>query len=718
MNFRLHTDKRGIFMGMRLRWLIGAFGVSSALVLASLIGITPARANVLSEAAYASEPVVGLVIKYRDGVNPINSSGEQLGLNRSTLQLNPGDDMGLGMYSAKFTEPVSEDVGLLAARELSSEPAIESVYVDHFLTTQRFKEVTPILGVLKESNAPTGVKLQDAWLSSTPDSPRLTLSWRAPTKLNGGYLWGYRISKYDFAKNRYVDLISNTKSKATSLSIRYNVVAGVTNNFRVAAITKSANSKYMAVSSYSMSARAVATSTPKAPVLQSAGNITSANPIVTWVKQGNIERGGLPVNYTVLATASDGSQANCSTTGTSCTLSGLQSGKVYQVRVTAENNRGSTTSQALSEATDPMIELQWYLNGEYGINADEAWGITKGSPNVVVAVVDTGITSHPDLNSNVVAGYDFITSASAARDGSGRDADPTDVGDYDLTEDIPSSWHGTHVSGIIAAASNSIGITGVAPNVKISPVRVLGANGGTESDIAAGINWAIGVKISGVTTNQFPAKVVNLSIGSSFFSTCYSNSPTQLAINESKLRNVTLVTAAGNDNRIATSSYPGNCYGNITIGATGITGNRSYYSNYSDYSSLQDVYIGVDIAAPGGDYKVGLGEPAGGEIWSTLNDGAKTIGNPIYGKAEGTSMASPVAAGVVALMYSVRPSITETQVWEIISSTAQPFRSNTTCANEVFVTEFTDGSSVTTGLCGVGIIDAGAAVLAASNLNK
>jgi serine protease len=316
-----------------------------------------------------------------------------------------------------------------------------------------------------------------------------------------------------------------------------------------------------------------------------------------------------------------------------------------------------------------------------------------------------------------VTGYDFISDPANARDGNGRDANPADPGDY-ITSGAPSSWHGTHVSGIIAAESNEIGITGIAPNVKISPVRVLGIRGGSESDIAAGINWAIGVKLSGIPANPNPAKVVNLSIGSSSFSTCYSNSPTQLAIDESKKRNVTLVTAAGNDDQLATNSYPGNCYGNITIGATGITGDRSYYSNYSGYSRLQDIYIGVDISAPGGDDLVGYNEIASGLIWSTLNDGKTTVGRATYGGEQGTSMASPIAAGVVALMYSVRPTITYTKVWEILSGTSRAFNPDSDCEYQLLDTPLNDGSILTTGLCGIGIIDANAALIEVQKLNK
>jgi serine protease len=675
------------------------------------------RAQVLTESKYSTEPVVGLVIKYRDGVLPVDMFGNQTALDLSGAKLIPGSDLGLGMYSAKFVTQQSQEQALAIAGQIATSPSVEKVFLDHLLTKASFAQVTPILGVLKASSAPTKVIAQDAWLEATPDTPRIELSWKAPTKLNGGLLWGYRISKYDSLLEKYVVIVSNTKSKTTRLNVTATLIAGEAASFKVAAVTKTANSKYMAISKDSAVAKGTPTARPHAPVLQSSGNITSATPIVSWVSQGSAEKGGLSVNYSVSALSVDKSEATCFTSGFSCTLSGLDAGKRYQVVVTATNSRGSVSSVPVTETLDPMTNLQWYLDGEYGIKASKAWKITKGIPSIVVAVLDTGITAHPDLDANIVTGYDFISDPTNARDGNGRDANPTDPGDY-TNSGTPSSWHGTHVSGIIAAESNEIGITGIAPNVKISPVRVLGVNGGTESDIAAGINWAIGVKISGIALNPNPAKVVNLSIGSSSFSTCYSNSPTQLAIDESKKRNVTLVTAAGNDNQYATNSYPGNCFGNITIGATGITGDRSYYSNYSGYSRTQGLYIGVDISAPGGDDRVGSGKPAGGQIWSTLNDGKTTVGRATYGAEEGTSMASPVAAGVVALMYSVRPSLTYTQVWEILSSTTRPFNANSDCTSQIMDTPLNDGSTVSTGLCGVGIIDAQAALQAVQKLNK
>ena len=699
----------------RLLW-VTASALCLALVSAGFAfnSSTSHRAEIFSDPAAKSKPVVGLVLKYKDGVVAKDIFGNQVAL---SSELNQGEDLGLGMYSANFEEAVSESVARDIANSIAADSRIETIYLNHFLGDADFKAVTPKVGNLKASSVPTGLKVVDGWQESDPTRARVVLSWNAPKTLNGGKLWGYRIWKFDAVANAYKVLVSNTYSTSRELSVGNNLVAGSTANFRVAAITRSTNLKYMAVSNQSTAARVTPTATPQPPVLQSAGTITSAAPVVAWAAQDKISRGGLSVSYVATATATDSTTSSCSTTSNSCVLSGLVAAKEYIVQVTATNERGSTQSAIVQESLDPMMRLQWYLDSEYGVNATDAWKVTKGSPSIVVAVVDSGITEHPDLDDNIVAGYDFISSSRQSRDGNGRDADPSDPGDY-LTSGENSSWHGTHVAGIIAAESNSIGITGVAPRVKIQPVRVLGPNGGTEADIAAGINWAIGVRISGVTTNATPAKVVNLSIGSSDFSTCYTNSPVQLAIDEAKRRDVTLVTAAGNDDQIATASFPGNCSGNITIGATGIKGDRSYYSNYSDYNRIYDVYIGVDISAPGGDDRAGIGAPAGGQIWSTLNDGTRSPGNPTYGKQQGTSMSSPIAAGVVALMYSIRPTITDDQVWSILSKTAKPFAASSECTDQLIETTLNNGTKVTTGLCGVGIIDAAAAVKAVQDLNK
>lgn len=676
-----------------------------------------ARAEVLSEQSYADQPVVGLVIQYRDNVSALDSSGNLVGLDVLAGQVDTTADLGLGLWAARFPKPLDEIAARALAQKLTLDSRIEAIYLDHLLT-EASSLTGPKLSNLKPSAAPTRLLAADAWTSSAPLEPKIRLSWSAPTRLNGGLIWGYRISQFDSSTNSWKTLVSNTKSKSTSATISKNLIAGQLAKFRVAAVTKTSNGRFMAVSAFSSTVSFKPTTAPKAPILQSSGQITSVNPRVTWLTQTASQKGGLTTSYSVTASASGSQSLTCSTSSNSCLLSGLQAQVKYTVVVTATNSKGSASSNPISETVDPMFSEQWYLTSEYGINIEPAWKITKGNPSVVVAVLDTGITSHPDLNENVVPGYDFILSDSNSRDYQpGRDADPTDPGDYTTSGSRDSSWHGTHVAGIIAASANSIGITGVAPGVSISPIRVLGVNGGSESDIAAGINWAIGVPITGVPLNKNIAKVINLSIGSEVFSTCGKSSPTQLAIDASKARNISMVTSAGNDDKNASESYPGNCLGNITIGATGYYGDRTSYSNHSYWDARYGAYIGVDISAPGGDEVPDENLPADGGILSTWNSGLRQAGDPTYASEVGTSMASPIAAGVLALMYSIRPDLDEELAWDIIRITAKPFAPDSSCADLLATVELTDGSEYETGFCGAGIIDAGAALEALVSLN-
>lgn len=716
-SFRNLSAAGGNLAHMRLaRFLASLIGFSMIAGLSVLAAVAPSRAVVLSEQSYSNEPVVGLVIQYQENVMAKDFLGNLVGTDRIAKQVISSADLGLGMYALRFDKALSEQAARTIAEQLRNDPRIKTVYLDHLLTEASVLP-SPKLGVLRPSSAPLRLKATDAWVSSSPLVARIKLSWSAPISLNGGQIWGYRISQYDASKKVWNVLVSNTKSKTTSANVTKNLSAGEPARFRVAAVTKNSTGKLMAVSAFSSSVSLVPTTAPRAPVLQSSGQVTSANPTVSWLAQTALQKGGLSTTYQVSASAPDNAPLSCSSSGNSCTLSGMQAQVKYTVTVTATNAKGSSSSEPVSETVDPMFAEQWYLTSEYGINIEPAWNITKGNPSVVVAVLDSGITKHPDLDENVVDGYDFILSDTSSRDFQpGRDADPTDPGDYLTSGTRDSSWHGTHVAGLIAASSNSIGITGVAPNVKISPIRVLGVNGGTESDIAAGINWAIGVPISGVPTNKNVAKVINLSIGSKVFSSCAKSSPTQVAIDASKVRNVTIVTSAGNDAKNASESYPGNCSGNITIGATGYYGDRASYSNHSYWDPRYEAYIGVDISAPGGDLRADSNLPADGGIISTWNDGKKTIGNPTYASEVGTSMASPLAAGVLALMYSIKPDLTEDQAWDILRTTAKPFAPGSTCADLRASPVLTDGTEYATGYCGAGIINAGAALEALINL--
>jgi serine protease len=326
---------------------------------------------------------------------------------------------------------------------------------------------------------------------------------------------------------------------------------------------------------------------------------------------------------------------------------------------------------------DPSLSNQWaFGTTTAGINVRPAWDQATGN-GVVVAVIDTGITSHPDLNANVLPGYDFISVAADARDGNGRDSNPADEGDWAAANECysgspasNSSWHGTHVAGTIAAVTNnSTGVAGTAFNAKVVPVRVLGKCGGYTSDIADAITWASGGTVSGVPANTTPAEVINMSLGGSgTCSTTYQN-----AINGAVGRGTTVVVAAGNSAANVSGSVPANCANVIAVAATTSSRAKASYSNYG---------TGIDISAPGSS------------ILSTLNDGTTTPGNASYASYNGTSMATPHVAGVVALMQSVAPSpLTPAQVESTIKSTAASF----SCSQG----------------CGAGLLDANAAVTAA-----
>lgn len=298
---------------------------------------------------------------------------------------------------------------------------------------------------------------------------------------------------------------------------------------------------------------------------------------------------------------------------------------------------------------DTNYNSQWGFHGTYGIKAPAAWDITKGA-GAVVAVLDTGITSHSDLSANVLPGYDFITNSTTAGDGNGRDSDASDPGDYSGSS--RSSWHGTHVAGTVAAITNNgKGVAGTAPLAKIVPVRVLGRGGGATSDIADAVIWASGGTVSGVPANANPAEAINLSLGGS--GSC--GTTMQNAINGAVSRGTTVVIAAGNSNANTSNFTPANCNNVIAVASTTSTGARSSFSNYGAL---------IDIAAPGSG------------IYSTLNSGSTTPGSESYASYDGTSMATPHVAGVVALMQSVAPTpLTPAQVESIIKSTATPFPS-------------------------------------------
>jgi len=296
---------------------------------------------------------------------------------------------------------------------------------------------------------------------------------------------------------------------------------------------------------------------------------------------------------------------------------------------------------------DPDFSNQWHLwqgggARDHSIEAPRGWQYTSGSSDVTVAVLDTGWTEHPDLTRRNINGYDFVSNVRAANDGDGRDGDARDPGDWLTSSEASgyfsgcnegdSSWHGTHVAGIIAAErGNNRGISGVAPEARVLSVRVLGKCGGSVSDIAAGIRWASGDSVPGVPRNANPAQVINLSLGAPG-----SCGATFREVIRSAQRNGSIVVAAaGNDGSPVSSSTPANCPGVISVVATNPSGTRPGWSNYGTAGTP------AGAAAPGES------------VLSTYNSGARGPGAPTYSRQGGTSMAAPVVAGAVALLLSV-----------------------------------------------------------------
>jgi len=337
---------------------------------------------------------------------------------------------------------------------------------------------------------------------------------------------------------------------------------------------------------------------------------------------------------------------------------------------------------------DTQYGQQWhYFEATGGLNLPAAWDKSTGS-GVVVSVIDTGYRPHTDLAANILPGYDFIADTTISNDGNGRDSDASDPGDAivagecgggEPAQDESSSWHGTHVAGTIAAVTNNgKGVAGVAYNAKVVPARVLGKCGGYTSDIAAAIIWASGGTVSGVPANANPARVINMSLGGS--GACDTTS--QNAINSARSRNTVVVVAAGNSNANASGFSPASCSGVITVAATNRSGGRAYYSNYGSI---------VAVAAPGGDVR----SSSSNGILSTLNSGATSPGADSYAYYQGTSMATPHVVGVVALMLSKNPALTPDEVATRLKASTRPFPA--TCSQ-----------------CGTGIVDASAAVDAAT----
>ncbi|MFM2120528.1 MAG: hypothetical protein RL722_1996, partial [Pseudomonadota bacterium] len=403
---------------------------------------------------------------------------------------------------------------------------------------------------------------------------------------------------------------------------------------------------------------------------------------------------------------------------------------------------------------------QWYLRAPdstviSSVNAEAAWDITRGNADIVVAVLDTGVRpDHPDLAGRLVAGYDFINDSSVAADGqftstsNARDGDPSDPGDWtDANECEPntsasdSSWHGTQTAGLVGAATgNGIGMAGLGRQVLVQPVRVLGRCGGFDSDIVAAMQWAAGIAVPDVPANPTPARVINLSLGSS--GKCDRNAATNPdgsngafaaglyidAIAAVQARQAVVVVAAGNDS--LDMNLPSNC-----AGAIGVVGLR-HAGTKNGFSSLGNT---ASIAAPGGncpstlaDFTTPNRELCQYAMLSTVNRGRLAPGVNGYTSsndgAVGTSFSTPLVSATAALMLSANPGLSPAQLNSLIQSSARGFPTTgggdpqtpdalpgqvPICGSPTASTEQHECYCTTT-TCGAGMLDAGAAVRAAA----
>ena len=342
----------------------------------------------------------------------------------------------------------------------------------------------------------------------------------------------------------------------------------------------------------------------------------------------------------------------------------------------AEINEKRYVDAAPDDAEYPN---QWYLKDfattDKGIGIEAAWSHTTGSPSIVVAVIDTGYTLHPDLPTPL-PGYDFFDD----------DADATDPGDAGCGE--PNSWHGTKVAGVIGAKTNNgIGIAGINQQSQIQHVRILGACGGRASDEIKAIRWAAGLPVDGIQPNLTPARVLNLSLGGEV--NC--SELEQSAINDAVAAGAIVVVAAGNggsdkvgdDLDLPQNAFsPANCNNVITVAATISTGARASYTNFGST---------VEIAAPGSDIRT------------------TTVGG--YTSVDGTSFSTPIVSGIVSLMLSVNPSLDYSKIMTLFNDSlhpvANPFPTGiSACSSNIAETYY----------CGVGIIDAEHAVAAALSI--
>ncbi len=397
----------------------------------------------------------------------------------------------------------------------------------------------------------------------------------------------------------------------------------------------------------------------------------------------------------------------------------------------------NSLEQRLQVSNDPLAPEQWWLKAVAGVNANVQSDRLRGVPgffpawqsglagtgaaagtgvSAVVAVLDTGITAHPDLVGRVLPGYDFVSDPQLANDGNGRDADASDPGDWVSAADRRearfagcaeqrSSWHGTVIAGLVAANSdNAVGVAGIDRQARILPVRVAGKCGAAVADIVDGMRWAAGLAVAGVPINPNPARIINISFGGA--TAC--GREYQAAVDELRTHGVVVVAAAGNDHGAV--ARPANCNGVVGVAALNRDGFKTHYSSFGGaLASSGLATVGGDDGRSGA-WRELLSDGGLVTVW---NAGATGVGEAGYAKLFGTSFAAPLVSGTISLMLGVNPALTVEQLIDGLRKTVRPHVSSS------LIGACSDGNPgrciCTTQTCGAGLLDAEQAMRYAAN---
>lgn len=310
---------------------------------------------------------------------------------------------------------------------------------------------------------------------------------------------------------------------------------------------------------------------------------------------------------------------------------------------------GITIRSAVASRTampdDPAFRdaSQWYLQDLQGaqLHFQQAWDLTRGDPNIHVAVIDTGVdAAHEDLNTRLAPGYDFVSGDSTPEDNEG---------------------HGTRIAGIIGAATdNATGIAGITWTGKIMPLKIIDNAGGGDNYNAIFSRMETAIRAA-MNATPIPPRVINISMGGACPpDRCSAEVLERLhdAVREAYARGIVIVAATGNSNE-ENILYPARFPEVIAVGAT----------NYSD-ERCSGVFLALNCAIPnqiplwsGSNYGSELDLVAPGQNIYTTKPGG-------YGFFSGTSYAAPQVSALVALMLSKNPNLTPRQIGDILQRTA------------------------------------------------